>query len=46
VRRGKAFILGNRLTQALHGQMDVINEDDDDDNNIYVYAVRKLILCF
>jgi hypothetical protein len=25
----KAFILGNRLPQALHGKMDVINEDDD-----------------
>jgi hypothetical protein len=34
VRCGKTFILGNRLTHALHGKMDVINDNDDDDDDV------------
>jgi hypothetical protein len=45
VWRGKAFILENRLTQALHGKIDVINGNYDYDDffndsayNLLIYA--------
>jgi hypothetical protein len=36
---GEVFILGNRLTRALHGKVDVVNENDDDDDDDYVKFV-------
>ena len=40
---GEAFILGNRLTRALQGKVDVVNEnDDDDDDEIYIYMFIRI----
>ena len=41
---GGAFILGNRLTRALQGKVDVVNENDDDDDN--AGSVKLEFTCF
>jgi hypothetical protein len=42
VKCGKTFIMGNRLTYALHGKMDVINDNDDDDDVYFNRLIRYI----